>query len=375
MLKLAFASRAQRSERFRKFLRLWLWKSLALLCGAAIAGGALLFPQGANAVTSTVKTFPLPAAPFDVKVGGGKIWFTLPDANKIGSLEILASGPIEQYLYTFYSPPTPNSEPYRLAVDSDNVWFTQRRGNRIGRLSIADGVITEYEVPTPASEPSGIDVALDGRVWFVQSKTDKVAFLTPSSGVIQEIDVGYANAGLDRIDATSTSVIWMTAPGVEMLLGYRPAFNDIVPISIVDHRPGAGAGAVRGLAATSSGVPWISTKELPKLAVYMYGTLATWIWQSYPLESADLVDILLMVESSQTFLWALDGANREVVQIDSSNMQLIHRVGVGASNSVLTSLALEPVNKIVWVADAGASALHAIAPPYALKTYLPVVAR
>lgn len=106
----------------------------------------------------------------------------------------------------------------------------------------------------------------------------------------------------------------------------------------------------------------------------MYGTLATWIWQSYPLESADLVDILLMVESSQTFLWALDGANREVVQIDSSNMQLIHRVGVGASNSVLTSLALEPVNKIVWVADAGTSALHAIAPPYALKTYLPVVA-
>lgn len=375
MLKLAFASRAQRSERFRKFLQIWLWRSLALLCVVAIIGGALLFPPEVNAVTSTVKTFPLPAAPFDVKVGGGKIWFTLPEVNKVGSLEILVSGPIEQYLYTFYSPPTPNSEPYRLAVDSNDVWFTQRRGNRIGRLSLADSVLTEYEVPTPASEPSGIDVAPDGRVWFVQSKTDKVAFLTPSSGVIQEIGVGYANAGLDRIDAASTSIIWMTAPNVEMLFGYRPAFNDIVPVSIVDHRPGAGAGAVRGLAATSTGVPWISTKELPKLAVYMYGTLATWIWQSYPLESADLVDILLVVESSQTSLWALDGANREVVKIDGSNMRLLHRVGVGASNSVLTSLALDPVNKIVWVADAGRSALYAIEPPYTLQTYLPVVAR
>lgn len=375
MLKLAFASRAQRSERFRKFLQLWLWRSLALLCVVVIIGGALLFPPEVNAVTSTVKTFPLPAAPFDVKVGGGKIWFTLPEVNKVGSLEILASGPIEQYLYTFYSPPTPNSEPYRLAVDSNDVWFTQRRSNRIGRLSLADSVLTEYEVPTPASEPSSIDVAPDGRVWFVQSKTDKVAFLTPSSGIIQEIGVGYANAGLDRIDATSTSIIWMTAPNVEMLLGYRPAFNDIVPVSIVDHRPGAGTGAVRGLAATSTGVPWISTKELPKLAVYMYGTLATWIWQSYPLESADLVDILLVVESSQTSLWALDGANREIVKIDGSNMQLLHRVGVGASNSVLTSLALDPVNKIVWVADAGRSALYAIEPPYTLQTYLPVVAR
>ncbi|MCS6826242.1 MAG: hypothetical protein NZ553_06495 [Caldilinea sp.] len=318
-----------------------------------------------------MKTFPLPAAPFDVKVGGGKIWFTLPEVHKIGSLEILTSGPIEQHLYTFYSPPTPNSEPYRLALDGDNVWFTQRKGNRIGRLSIADNTITEYEIPTPASEPSGIDVAPNGHVWFVQSKTDKVAFLTPSNGVIQEINVGYANAGLDRIAAASNSIIWMTAPDLDMVLGYRPAFNDIVSTPTVRSL----AGAVRGLTSSSSGIPWISTKALPTLAVFMYGTLETWVLLPYHRESADLVDILLWTESSQTLLWALDGANREVVQIDTSNNRLLHQVALGAHDSVLTALALDPVNKIVWVADAGRPALHALLPPYTLQTYLPVVAR
>lgn len=353
----------------------WLLKFLALLCGGGVLGSALVSPLEAQAVTSPLKTFPLPAVPFDIKVGGNRVWFTLPEANQVGSLEVISSGPIVQHLYTFYSLPAPDSYPYRLAVDSNDVWFTQKRGNRIGRLSINDGVITEYGVPTPASEPTGIDTGPDGRVWFVESKGDKVAVLTPSSGIIQEIDVGYSGTELDRIDAASTSIVWMTAPGIEMLLGYRPHFNDFVPLYIVDTRYGAGPQVVRGLSATNSGVPWISTKELPKVAVYQYGTLALWIWQTYPVENADLVDIVLWNQSGKTLLWTLDGVNQEVVLIDAEIMRLLHQVRLGTGDSILTSLAFDPVTQVVWIADAGRPALYALEPPYTLRMHLPLVVR
>ncbi|MCC9075713.1 hypothetical protein FKZ61_006240 [Litorilinea aerophila] len=330
----------------------------------------------AETVESPVKIFPLPASPFDVQVeNANKVWFTLPTANKIGSLEILSASTPEQYLYTFYTPPTPNSEPYRLAIDEHNVWFTQRQGNRIGRLSKESGSIVEYEIPTPNSEPTGIDIAPNGYVWFVQNKGNKIASLIPANGTIQEINVGYGNANLDRIDATASSIVWVTAPGINYLLGYRPAFNDIVTVSVVDNRPGGGPGTVSGLAVTSTGVPWISTKNLPKLAVYMYGTLATWLWYSYPWTTAELTDIDLWIDSNQTFLWALDGANREVVQIDATTTRVVQRIGLGREISILASLDFEPTTQIIWVSDVGASALYALQPPYHLAIYLPVIAR
>jgi streptogramin lyase len=376
MVEVMCTSIRRSSRTFRRLFGRWFLKFLAVLCVGGVLGSALIFPLETRAVASPVKMFPLPAAPFDVKVGGGnRIWFTLPEANQIGSLEVIVSGTITQHLYTFYSLPTPNSQPYRLAVDSNYVWFTQKRGNRIGRLSINDGVITEYTVPTPASEPTGIDVAPDGRVWFVESKGDKVAVLTPSSGTIQEIDVGYSGTELDRIDATSASIIWMTAPGIEMLLGYRPDFNDFVSIQIVDMRPDAGPQAARGLSATSSGVPWISTKELPKVASYQYGTLAIWIWQTYPVENADLVDIVLWNQSGNTLLWTLDAVNREVLLIDAGTMRLLQRVRLGAGDSILTALAFDPVTQVVWIADAGRPALYAVEPPYTLQMHLPLVMR
>jgi hypothetical protein len=340
---------------------------------ATVFFAAVLLPQQANAESITLR-FPLPAAPLDIEVeNSSRVWFTLPAINAIGSLEVDSTSPVLRYTYTAYTLPSPNSEPYRLSVANGDVWFTQRSGNRIGRLSILDGTIAEYAVPTTNSRPTGIDVAPDGSVWFAQSNSNKMAVLTPANGAISEYDTGRTATDLDLIDARSPAIVWATAPGNNLLFGFRRASNDVVEIALEDY---SGAqGSVRGLAATPAGVPWITTQNVAKIGSYLYGTLAIWLWSRFSPETADLVDILLSTEGTQTYLWGLDASGRSIVQVELATMRIIQQAGVGRESSVLTSLSLDTTNSTVWVADAGESALYALRAPYELQFYLPVVAR
>jgi len=52
-----------------------------------------------------------------------------------------------------------------VAVAPDGaVWFTELRGHRLGRL--ADGKITEFELPRPDARPVGIAVDGSNNVWY-----------------------------------------------------------------------------------------------------------------------------------------------------------------------------------------------------------------
>ncbi len=339
----------------------------------AVVLAAALFPLQVKAQT-VATTFPLPAAPFDIEIEtSNRVWFTLPEINAIGSLEVDTTSPVLRYTYTAYTLSSPNCEPYRLSIADGDVWFTQRSGNRIGRLTILTGAITEYDVPTPNSGPSDIDVAPDGTVWFAESNSNQLAVLRPTDGTIQEFDIGRVATSLDRIDARSPAIVWTTAPGINMLFGFRRASNDIVDVTLEDY---SGAqGTIRGLAVTPSGVPWISTRDIAKIGSYLYGTLAIWIWSRYPSTTADLVDILLTTKDSRSYLWGLDANSRNVVQIDLSTTRIIQQVGVGREGSLLTSLSFDAASDAIWVADAGKSALHVLQPPYELRSYLPVIAK
>jgi streptogramin lyase len=48
-----------------------------------------------------------------------------------------------------------------------NVWFTEPVANQIGSIT-PDGQITEYQVPTPNSQPAGITAGPDGNIWFTE---------------------------------------------------------------------------------------------------------------------------------------------------------------------------------------------------------------
>ena len=342
-----------------------------LLCGLVGAG----LPARASAEGEILSRYPLPAAPFDVAVeSSSRVWFTLPEANAIGSLELTGREPVyTQYVYTQYPLPTADSEPYRLVVAAGQVWFTQRQGNRIGRLTIADGSLVEYPVPTAASQPTGIDVAPDGRVWFAESAGNRLAVLTPATGTIVERPTGRTNTQLDRVNAQSAGIVWVTAPGVNLLFGHRLANADFISVSLED-TTGA-QGSLRGLAVSNIGVPWVSTRDIAKLGSYLYGTLAIWLWYRYSPTTADLVDLVWTDVTGKPVFWGLDAARKELVQIDAETLGVRHRMPVGGNDSQLTELAFDPTGGVAWVADSGTSSLYSWQAPYSLKSYLPVIDR
>jgi streptogramin lyase len=350
-----------RKSGISKRIALWI-----LLCGLVGAG----LPARASADAGILSRYPLSAAPFDIAVeSSSRVWFTLPEANAIGSLELTGTEPV----YREYPLPAADSEPYRLVVAAGQVWFTQRQGNRIGRLTIADGSLVEYPVPTAASQPTGIDVAPDGRVWFAESAGNQLAVLTPATGTIVERPTGRTNTQLDRVNAQSAGVVWATAPGINLLFGYRLANADFISVSLED-TTGA-QGSLRGLAVSNIGVPWVSTRNIAKVGSYLYGTLAIWLWYRYSPTTADLVDLVWADVAGAPVFWGVDAARKELVQIDAETLGVRHRMPVGGNASQLSELAFDPTGGVAWVADPGTSSLYSWQAPYSLKTYLPVIDR
>jgi parallel beta-helix repeat protein len=104
----------------------------------------------------------------------GNIWYTDTRANKIG--RVTPAGVV-----TEFAVPTTASEPGDITTGPDgNLWFTEISGNRIGRITPA-GVITEVHIPTPGSRPQGIATGPDGKLWFTQAATHSVASLDPAT--------------------------------------------------------------------------------------------------------------------------------------------------------------------------------------------------
>lgn len=64
-----------------------------------------------------------------------------------------------------------------MAPAPGECWFTEWGANRVGRLT-GDGEITEYDLPTPASEPHGITSGPDGALWAAL-ETGGVARIVP----------------------------------------------------------------------------------------------------------------------------------------------------------------------------------------------------
>jgi streptogramin lyase len=110
---------------------------------------------------------------------------------------------------TEFSVPTAASEPGGIAPGPDgNLWFTEFAGDKIGRIT-PGGAITEFSLPTPNSRPEGIAPGPDGNVWFTEYKADKIGRITPS-GVITEFPVPTPESGPKEIALGSDGNLWFT---------------------------------------------------------------------------------------------------------------------------------------------------------------------
>jgi streptogramin lyase len=185
----------------------------------AVAGQAVLFRY--DPVLGGFETFTLPlgANPHSVGVISDAarldVWFTEPGTDQIGRLVYTDTGNFDLRAY----PVASGARPFDLTVDAGRrmVWFTERAANRIGRFEIGVGrtvTYTTFDLDTPNSQPSGIDLAPDGSVWFTQSEPDRIGHLVVTNTAdysVTEYPVSGTgtNVGVYGVAVQSDEFVWV----------------------------------------------------------------------------------------------------------------------------------------------------------------------
>ena len=153
----------------------------------------------------------------------GNIWFTL--AYDVGKMKPDGTGfaryPVPPYLGLRQRPGG------IIAGPDGKMWFTESgganwsngdagsAGGGIGRITL-DGVITDWQTPTPGSGPIGLVAGPDGNIWFAEYAAyfhapSKVGRITPA-GAIQEFWVagGPYGSGPWGMTVGHDGALWIT---------------------------------------------------------------------------------------------------------------------------------------------------------------------
>ncbi len=111
----------------------------------------------------------------------GAAWFTINGLNAIGRMDIKTG------VMTKYQLPTPAAGPLIIKQGPPGYMaFVESVANKIGTINMATGAIREYRIPTPASVPLGITTAADGTIWFAEAVGQKIAKLNAATASITE---------------------------------------------------------------------------------------------------------------------------------------------------------------------------------------------
>jgi streptogramin lyase len=165
--------------------------------------GALL-AQLAFAQTATLDEFPIPTPnsfPASIISGAdGNLWFDESFTQKIAKITL--SGNITEY-------PTTSSPVSVIAGPDGNVWFTEivYPAPAIGRITPA-GVLTEFPLSNPFSDPLVLTQGPDGNLWFTEYDTFRIGKITPA-GAIKEFPLpGDSQRAANLLAGTAS--LWFT---------------------------------------------------------------------------------------------------------------------------------------------------------------------
>jgi streptogramin lyase len=127
--------------------------------------------------------FSLPAGQIDSALllttgADGNVWFGTDVFDQNGNITGGHIGRITpQGIMTLFG--GLSGGPYQLARGPDgNVWFTEKQANKIGKIT-TDGIVTEYTVPTPKANPTGIIAGPDGNLWFAENSVKAIDDIAP----------------------------------------------------------------------------------------------------------------------------------------------------------------------------------------------------
>jgi virginiamycin B lyase len=144
------------------------------------------------------------AAPWGVAVEPrGTVWATFPDVNRLA--RIAADG-----LVTEFDVPTRGSGLGDVAVDAGGVvWFLEQQANKIGRF--ADGRFAEFAVPTPSPGLTSLAVGPDGAAWFTELRAGRLGRVR--DGRVTEFRLPRPDARPFGIAVDRANNVWYTDLG------------------------------------------------------------------------------------------------------------------------------------------------------------------
>ncbi len=234
-----------------------------------------------------------------------RVWFTMPDANVVGVIEIGAT--VLDYDVTYYNVPTPNSEPHNLAVADGVVWFTEKAGNKLGRLDIVSETFTEFPLPTNDTQPTGIDVDSDtGMVWIAGSANDLVVGFDSADSTFNEYQFSGTGAQFERLKLARNGHLWLTAPARKEIVEFEPARERFATVGVI-FQPFFGGQSIplepSGLAVTRASTPWVTAPSNNLIGLYSPGTLSLWNWIEPINESIGLSGIDYKSIGGSDYLW------------------------------------------------------------------------
>ena len=147
-----------------------------------------------------------------------------------------------------------------VAAHGDDVWYTDFNNDSLWRYNVVSGQFTQFEVPTPASNPLDVDVAPDGTVWFTDADAQAIGSLDPQSGTFTETPI--PGGGTPRgIAIASDGSVWFTERFDHAVGRLVPSTGQVTEFPTLT--PNAGP---EDIAAASNGAMWFTQYNAGNIA-------------------------------------------------------------------------------------------------------------
>jgi virginiamycin B lyase len=343
------------------------WWLCSLLLAASLFIADRLTVRAEGAVLGFMREHPIPGAALNIVAEApGRLWFTMPAANAIGSLVVTTT-----VQFTQYTIPTANSQPYDLAYANGVVWFTERTANKIGRLRISDGVIDEFVLPTANSQPTGIALSPGGFVWVCTRGSHQIIRFDPQSNTFDEYTYAPATAQLEEIAAVTDQRAWATAPSHNEVI-FVDRLDAQFPILSVSTLPYL---EPVGIAVDVDGQPWVTPHQGNFVLRYAPGTLS--LWRPYPIPTSESgpTTIVYRNRGATWELWYVQNASSKagqvVTRVSSAPVSLRDHP-LPTSNAQPWGITVDAAGH-AWITSPGSNAIVEWQPPYFEFIYLPLV--
>lgn len=196
---------------------------------------------------ASFKRYPLDpgTGPHNVIVDQRGAWYAGNRAAHIGLLSV-TDGSITKYPL----PTAGRRDVHTMAFNSDgDIWFSVQQGNQVGKLNTRSGNISLLEAATPHARPYGL-VVFNDQPWIAYFGSNKLA--TVENNNLREITLPRPNSLPRRLVVTADANVWYVDYAGGYLGRYNPQTGDIDEW----RTPGADNARPYALASDKNGILW-----------------------------------------------------------------------------------------------------------------------